>query len=117
MTACRTQTSLISFHVILPETDPQQVRQTGLAGEKIKSILTGAPGNDAPIGRLKVIAETDGFTTRPSGTEDIYKSYAESFRGADNLQQILEEAQTIVNEAMPSAAARENESRPPVKYE
>jgi len=85
---------------ILKRLSPQQVRQTDLAGEKIKSILTRAPGNDAPIGGLKVIAENGWFAARPSGTENIYKIYAESFRGADHLRRILAEAQTIVSDAM-----------------
>ena len=79
---------------------PQQVQLTDLAGEKIQTILTHAPGNGAPIGGLKVIAESGWFAARPSGTEDIYKIYAESFRGADHLRRILEEAQTIVNDAL-----------------
>jgi phosphoglucomutase len=78
----------------------QQVRFTDLAGEKIRSVLTHAPGNGAPIGGLKVIADNGWFAARPSGTEDIYKIYAESFRGADHLRLILEETQTIVNEAL-----------------
>ena len=87
----------------LKKLSPQQVRLTDLAGEKIQTILTQAPGNGAPIGGLKVIAESGWFAARPSGTEDIYKIYAESFRGADHLRRILEEAQTIVNDAMAAA--------------
>jgi phosphoglucomutase len=86
--------------VLLAKLSPMQVRLTELAGEKIKSILTRAPGNDAPIGGLKVAAESGWFAARPSGTEDIYKIYAESFRGADHLRRILEEAQTIVSDAL-----------------
>ena len=71
-----------------------------LAGEKIQSILTQAPGNDAPIGGLKVIAKSGWFAARPSGTEDIYKIYAESFGGAEHLQRMLTEAQTIVDAAL-----------------
>lgn len=78
----------------------QQVRSVELAGEKIQAILTHAPGNGAPIGGVKVIAESGWFAARPSGTEDIYKIYAESFRGEDHLRRILEEAQTIVSEAL-----------------
>jgi len=78
----------------------QQVRITDLAGEKIRTILTKAPGNGAPIGGLKVVTKSGWFAARPSGTEDIYKIYAESFRGADHLSRILEEAQTIVNDAL-----------------
>jgi hypothetical protein len=76
---------------------PQQVRSADLAGEKIQSILTRAPGNGAPIGGLKVIAENGWFAARPSGTEDIYKIYAESFRGEYHLRRIAEEAQAIVD--------------------
>jgi phosphoglucomutase len=78
----------------------QQVRQTDLAGERIRSILTRAPGNGAPIGGLKVSAESGWFAARPSGTEKIYKIYAESFRGTEHLRLILEEAQSIVNDAI-----------------
>ncbi len=84
----------------LAKLSPQQVRSAELAGEKIQSILTRAPGNDAPIGGLKVLAESGWFAARPSGTEDIYKIYAESFRGADHLRRILAEAQTIVGAAL-----------------
>ena len=66
----------------------RQVSSTDLAGEKIKAILTDAPGNGAPIGGLKVVAENGWFAVRPSGTEDVYKIYAESFRGPDHLHRI-----------------------------
>ena len=89
---------------LLGRLSPQQVRLTELAGEKIQTIFTRAPGNGAPIGGLKVVAESGWFAARPSGTEDIYKIYAESFRGADHLKRILEEAQMIVNDAL--AASR-----------
>jgi phosphoglucomutase len=79
---------------------PQQVLSAELAGEKIQRILTRAPGNDAPIGGLKVVAESGWFAARPSGTEDIYKIYAESFRGEDHLRRVLAEAQTIVGAAL-----------------
>jgi phosphoglucomutase len=82
---------------MLSTLSPQQVRATDLAGEKIQSILSHAPGNGAPLGGLKVIAENGWFAARPSGTEDIYKIYAESFRGADHLHRIAEEAQAIVD--------------------
>jgi phosphoglucomutase len=71
-----------------------------LAGEKIQTVLTRAPGNGAPIGGLKVAAKSGWFAARPSGTENIYKIYAESFRGADHLCRILEEAQAIVSNAL-----------------
>ena len=78
----------------------EQVRITELAGEQIRTILTHAPGNGAPIGGIKVVTDGGWFAARPSGTEDIYKIYAESFRGVDHLRRILEEAQTIVNDAL-----------------
>ena len=84
----------------------QQVGFTDLAGEKIQAILTHAPGNGAHIGGLKVAAKSGWFAARPSGTEDIYKIYAESFRGADHLRRILEEAQIIVNDALAAAPQR-----------
>jgi phosphoglucomutase len=73
---------------------------TELAGEAIQTVLTHAPGNGAPLGGVKVIAKSGWFAARPSGTEDIYKIYAESFRGADHLRRILEEAQTIVSKTL-----------------
>lgn len=85
---------------LLAKLSPQQVKITELAGEKIQTVLTRAPGNGAPIGGLKVAAESGWFAARPSGTEDIYKIYAESFRGEDHLRRILEEAQKIVNDAL-----------------
>ena len=63
-------------------------------------MLDRAPGNDAPIGGLKVITKSGWFAARPSGTEDIYKIYAESFRGEDHLQRIVEEAQAMVDDAL-----------------
>ncbi|HUX31475.1 MAG TPA: phosphoglucomutase (alpha-D-glucose-1,6-bisphosphate-dependent) [Thiobacillus sp.] len=84
----------------LAQLSPQQVRSAELAGEPIQTILTQAPGNDAPIGGLKVITESGWFAARPSGTEDIYKIYAESFRGADHLRRIQVEAQAIVTDAL-----------------
>ena len=84
----------------LANLSPQQVRTKELAGEKIQAILINAPGNGAPIGGLKVVAENGWFAARPSGTEDIYKIYTESFRGPDHLKRIQEEAQTIVRTAL-----------------
>jgi phosphoglucomutase len=84
----------------LARLSPQQIRSAELAGEKIRTILTRAPGNDASIGGLKVVADNGWFAARPSGTEDIYKIYAESFRGADHLRRILAEAQAIVSAAL-----------------
>ena len=74
-----------------------QVKAKELAGEKIVAKLTHAPGNDAPIGGLKVITENGWFAARPSGTEDIYKIYTESFKGPEHLKQIQQEAQEMVN--------------------
>jgi phosphoglucomutase len=84
----------------LAKLSPSQVKITELAGEKIQTVLTKASGNGAPIGGLKVGAESGWFAARPSGTESIYKIYAESFQGADHLRHILEEAQTIVSAAL-----------------
>ena len=85
---------------LLAKLSPQQVTITELAGETIQTVLTHAPGNRAPLGGVKVIAKSGWFAARPSGTEDIYKIYAESFRGADHLRRILEEAQTIVSDTL-----------------
>jgi len=85
---------------LLAKLSPRQVKLTELAGEKIQAVLTRAPGNGAPIGGLKVAAESGWFAARPSGTENIYKIYAESFRGAEHLRRLLEEAQTIVTDAL-----------------
>jgi phosphoglucomutase len=79
---------------------PDQVRSAELAGEKIQSIITEAPGNGAPIGGVKVSSATGWFAARPSGTEDIYKIYAESFRGKAQLDRIVEEAQAMVDTAL-----------------
>ena len=89
---------------ILSALSPEQVTGDTLAGEKIQSIITNAPGNGAPIGGVKVATETGWFAARPSGTEDIYKIYGESFRGEDQLDRILGEAQTIVDAALASDA-------------
>ena len=88
----------------LAKLSPQQIRSTDLAGEKIQSILTHAPGNGASIGGLKVITEQGWFAARPSGTENIYKIYAESFHGVDHLHRILTEAQTIISDALATDA-------------
>lgn len=88
---------------ILKKLSPEQIKSKELAGEKIATILTKAPGNNAPIDGLKVITEGGWVVVRPSGTEDIYKIYAESFRDKHNLQRILDETQTIVNTALTSS--------------
>ena len=81
---------------------PASVRATTLAGEPITAKLTRAPGNDAPIGGLKIVAASGWFAARPSGTESLYKIYAESFRGESHLASIVEEAQRIVGDALQS---------------
>jgi len=85
---------------MLGKLSPRQIHLDNLAGEKVEAILTNAPGNGASIGGLKVMAENGWFAARPSGTENIYKIYAESFKGNDHLQKILDEAQHIVTEAV-----------------
>ena len=87
----------------LGDLSPEMVAAEDLAGEKIVAKLTRAPYNDAPIGGLKVVAENGWFAARPSGTEDIYKIYAESFRGEDHLKLIFGEAQEIVAAAFAAA--------------
>jgi phosphoglucomutase len=76
------------------------VTATTLAGEPITAILTEAPGNHAPIGGLKVTTQNGWFAARPSGTEDVYKIYAESFNGAEHLKQIQAEAKALVAAAI-----------------
>ena len=83
----------------LARLSPQQVTASELAGEKITGLLTTAPGNNAPIGGLKVVTPGGWFAARPSGTEDVYKLYAESFKGGDHLHRIQEEAQAIIQRA------------------
>ena len=83
---------------------PGQIDARELAGEKIESVLDKAPGNGAAIGGIKVIARSGWFAARPSGTEEIYKIYAESFAGPDHLQRILKEAQAIVDRAIVAPA-------------
>lgn len=85
---------------ILKDLSPDQVQADQLAGEPILKKLTRAPGNDAAIGGLKVETENGWFAARPSGTEDIYKIYTESFKGQDHLKQIQEEAVNIVNSVL-----------------
>ncbi len=84
----------------LKDLSPDQVTATELAGEPITATLTRAPGNDAPIGGLKVVAENGWFAARPSGTEDVYKIYAESFLGEDHLARIQAEARDVVSAAL-----------------
>ena len=79
---------------------PERIKASELAGEAITAELDHAPGNSAAIGGIKVVAKNGWFAARPSGTEDIYKIYAESYSGNDHLQRILKEAQTIVDKAI-----------------
>jgi phosphoglucomutase len=89
----------------LQKLSPDAVKESDLAGEPITAKLTKAPGNQAPIGGLKVVAESGWFAARPSGTENIYKIYAESFSSQSHLNAIVSEAQEMVNNALgPSAA-------------
>jgi phosphoglucomutase len=88
---------------VLGRLSPDQVGATTLAGEPITATLTTAPGNGASIGGLKVGTESGWFAARPSGTEDVYKIYAESFRGPDHLSRIQEEARTLVSEVLRQA--------------
>ncbi len=84
----------------LSNLSPQQVSSTELAGDKIQAVLSHAPGNGAAIGGVKVVTENGWFAARPSGTENIYKIYGESFKGAEHLGRILEEAQQLVDKAL-----------------
>jgi len=90
----------------LAKLSPEQIKHAELAGEKIQVILTRAPGNDAPLGGLKAVTASGWFAARPSGTEDIYKIYAESFRDEIHLRRILQEAQTIVSDALAASPHR-----------
>jgi phosphoglucomutase len=86
--------------VVLQKLSPDQVTASTLAGESIEAMLTTAPGNGAKIGGLKVVAPSGWFAARPSGTEDVYKIYAESFRDRDHLRRIQEDARAIVDRAL-----------------
>jgi len=88
---------------VLKDLSPDQVETQDLAGEEILSKITRAPGNDAPIGGLKVTSASGWFAARPSGTEDVYKIYAESFRGQEHLEKIQQEAQDIVKKVFDAA--------------
>jgi phosphoglucomutase len=100
---------------ILARLSPEQVRLGDLAGGKVQAILTRAPGNGAPIGGLKILAEDGWFAVRPSGTENVYKIYAESFRGARHLRRILAEARTIINEATAAMPERNRKDAEPCR--
>jgi phosphoglucomutase len=85
---------------VLLTLSPDDVRATELAGDPIEKILTTAPGNGAPIGGLKVVTAQGWFAARPSGTEQVYKLYAESFRGPDHLRRIQQEAQALLDRVL-----------------
>jgi len=87
----------------LSKLDRSQIHSTELAGERIDQVLGTAPGNNAPIGGIKVCSKSGWFAARPSGTEDIYKIYAESFLDEAHLRRILSEAQVIVDAALAGA--------------
>jgi phosphoglucomutase len=86
----------------LGKLSPQQVRDTEVAGEKILAKFSDAPGNHAPIGGIKVVTEHGWFAARPSGTEDVYKFYAESMNGIDHLRRIQEEGRALIARALKS---------------
>ena len=90
----------------LAKLSPHDITSTQLAGEKIQNILTTAPGDGNAIGGIKVVAEKGWFAARPSGTEDVYKIYAESFRGPEHLKKIQEEAQAMVGAVLGAGALK-----------
>jgi phosphoglucomutase len=90
----------------LAKLSPQDIPATELAGERIQHVLTAAPGDGNPIGGIKVMAANGWFAARPSGTEDVYKIYAESFRSAEHLQRIQEEAQEIIATVLGAVGAK-----------
>ncbi len=93
---------------ILQKLSPEQVHAKELAGEKIEAMLTTAPGNGAPIGGLKVVTKNGWFAARPSGTEDVYKIYAESFLGQEHLRWIQEEARAVISQTFGAMARKES---------
>jgi phosphoglucomutase len=94
---------------ILKNLSPDQVEARELAGEPVEGVISKAPGNNAPIGGIKVIAKNGWFAARPSGTEDVYKIYAESFRSPEHLKQIQHDAQMLVSRAFAKeSGARES---------
>jgi phosphoglucomutase len=90
---------------VLLKLSPEDVKASKLAGDPIEAMLTKAPGNGAAIGGLKVVTAQGWFAARPSGTEDVYKLYAESFRGSEHLRRIQEEAQALLTRALAGANA------------
>lgn len=89
---------------LLSRLSPEQVKAGDLAGEPVTAVLTEAPGNGAAIGGIKVCTENAWFAARPSGTEDVYKIYAESFQGPEHLARVQEEARELVNEVLAGSA-------------
>jgi phosphoglucomutase len=85
---------------VLLKLSPQDIKASELAGDPIQAMLTTAPGNGAAIGGLKVVTAHGWFAARPSGTEEVYKLYAESFRGSEHLRRIQEEAQALISRAL-----------------
>ena len=99
---CRSAPATPQQKAVLKKLSPGAVRAKTLAGQPIRAKLTRAPGNGAEIGGLKVVADDGWFAARPSGTEDVFKIYAESFRGEDHLAAIVAEAKQIVADALRS---------------
>ena len=97
---------------VLAKLSPDQIKLTELAGEKIQSILGRAPGNAASLGGVKVVTASGWFAARPSGTENVCKVYAESFRDEAHLRRILEEAQAVVSVTLAAAAPQDEENSP-----
>lgn len=95
----------------LENISPEQIKSTELAGDKIETVIDRAPGNNAPIGGIKVITANGWFAARPSGTEDIYKIYAESFKDKAHLQKIIQEAQSIVDAVLAPSSGSNYEQR------
>jgi phosphoglucomutase len=95
-----------SEKAVLQELSPEQVSAKELAGEKIEAMLTTAPGNGAAIGGLKVVTKNGWFAARPSGTEDVYKIYAESFLGKEHLRRIQDEARAVISKTFAAAAGQ-----------
>lgn len=85
---------------VLAKLSPEQITADTLVGEPVTAVLTSAPGNGAPIGGIKVTTENAWFAARPSGTEDVYKIYAESFLGSDHLGRVQDEAKAVVSAAL-----------------
>ena len=91
---------------LLKALSPERLAIKELAGEPVRATLTAAPGNSQPFGGIKVVADNGWFAARPSGTEDVYKIYAESFQGEAHLNAIVSEAQEIVDRALDSPEAQ-----------